>query len=220
MHPRLRPCSARPPSSHNVAHDPSRVLHDIERHPAIYYPRILHHRKRTEQMRQRQSDIRRGEEITTLHPLYIQASTIWNHFCCVILFATKWGLNFHGLYHIVPCCTRLQSGASGRGQSERESTYIYLVCGLMAPYVCEEKWQAEVGSERRPTTPPLSHCAPHLPYLRHVPNTSLPCMNAVPPHWGCSVHLNTLCWVKASLLPWTSLILQPFLDPCLTKMWL
>ncbi len=115
----------------------------------------------TERGRQRESDTKkRGCRNNHSAPPHIQPSTIWNHFCCVILFATKWGLNFHGLYHIVLCCTRLQSEASGRGQSEREGIYIYLVCGLMAPYVCEKKWQAEVGSERRPTTPPHSHCAP------------------------------------------------------------
>lgn len=106
-------------------------------------------------------------------PPYIQLSTIWNHFCYVILFATKWGLDFHGLYHIVLCCTRLQSEAGGRGQSEREGVYICLVCGLMAPYVCEEKWQPEVGSERRPTTPPCSRSARHHPSFRFMPQTYL-----------------------------------------------
>lgn len=110
----------------------------------------------------------------------------------MILFATKRGLNFHGLYHIVLRCTRLQSEASRRGQSEREGIYIYLVCGLMAPYVCEEKWQAEVGSERRPTTPPHSHCAPHLPSSRHMLQTNLPSFNAV------LSSLNTLGWVCKS----------------------
>lgn len=142
---------------------------------------------------------KRGVEITAAHPLYIHPNTIWNHFCCVILFATKWGLNFHGLHHIVLRCTRLQSEASRRGQSEREGTYIYLVCGLMAPYVCEEKWQAEVGSERRPTTPPRSHWAPHLLSLRHMAQTTLPCMKAVLPHRGCSFRLNILGWVCKSL---------------------
>lgn len=118
----------------------------------------------------------------------------------MILFATKWGLNFHGLYHIVLCCTRLQSEASRRGQSEREGIYIYLVCGLMAPYVCEEKWQAEVGSERGPTTPPRTHCAPPPPLLQtHASYQPLlyEC-RATPSRWGCSVHLNTLGWVCKS----------------------
>lgn len=117
---------------------------------------------------------RRCVQITTAPPPpYIQLSTIWNHFCYVILFATKWGLDFHGLYHIVLCCTRLQSEAGGRGQSEREGVYICLVCGLMAPYVCEEKWQPEVGSERRPTTPPCSRSARHHPSFRFMPQTYL-----------------------------------------------
>lgn len=152
-------------------------------------------------------------------PPHIQPSTIWNHFCCVILFAAKWGLNFHGLYHIVLCCTRLQSEAGERGQSEREGVYIYLVCGLMAPYVCEKKWQAEVGSERRKTTPPHSHCATQLP--SHIlqasllsANSGLPCLT------GGVLPLSTH-WVECMKVSYSplriSFIKQPLLYPCLTK---
>ena len=162
---------------------PPQVSHDILRHPAIYYSQIRRHRRHgargTERKRYRKKRRCRNNHRTQPH---IQPSTIGNHFCCVILFATKWGLNFHGLYHIVLCCTRLQSEASGRGQSEREGIYIYLVCGLMAPYVCEEMWQGEVGSERRPTPPPpLPLCSLTSPSSRHMPQTAPPSTSAVLP---------------------------------------
>lgn len=157
----------------------------------------------TERGRQRESDTK-NRRCGNNHsaPPHIQPSAISNHFCCVILFAPKWGLNFHGLYHIVLCCTRLQREASGREQSEREGIYIYLVCGLMAPYVCEKKWQAEVGSERRPTTPPHSRCAAHLTLLQtHASNRPLLCECwAALSHWGCSVCLNALGWVSGTQL--------------------
>lgn len=138
----------------------------------------------------------------------------------MILFATKWGLDFHGLYHIVLCCTRLQSEVGGRGQSEREGVYICLVCGLMAPYVCEEKWQPEVGCERRPTTPPRSRSARHHPSFRFMPQTYLPSMNAVLPSLTgdvLSVSTHKVDRVKASATLWISLTLQPFLYPCVTN---
>ena len=156
-----------------------------------------------------------------MHRCTSKPSAIWNHFSCVILFATKWGLNFHGAYHIVLRCTRLQSEASGRGQSEREGIYIYLVCGLMAPYVCEKKWQAEVGSERRPTTLPSSLPAPTVQPTSPPPDT---CLKPTSPLRtpGCPVSLGPFCpsqhtrltvWKRLVLSytpPLISLIQQPF----------
>lgn len=182
-------------------------------------PQTLRHRQ---QMRQGEKRDQKKEVCRNNHspPPHIQLSTIWNHFCYVILFATKWGLDFHGLYHIVLCCTRLQSEVGGRGQSEREGVYICLVCGLMAPYVCEEKWQPEVGSERRPTTPPRSRSARHHPSFRFMPQTYLPSMNAVLPSLTgdvLSVSTHKVDRVKASATLWISLTLQPFLYPCVTN---
>lgn len=66
----------------------------------------------------------------------------------------------------------------------------------MAPYVCEEKWQDEVGSERRPTPlpppTPVQLCAPHIPSSQLMHQTSLPPVLAL-------CHLNTLGWLCKSL---------------------
>ena len=179
---------------------------------------VIDRERERERLRESDTKKRGGVEITTVHCCTSKPSAIWNHFSCVILFATKWGLNFHGLYHIVLCCTRLQSEAARRGQSEREGIYIYLVCGLMAPYVCEKKWQAEVGSEQRPTTPlPAPTVQPTSP----PPNTCL--KPTSPPRMpGCPVSLGPFCppqhtrmtvW-RRLVLSYTpsliSLIQQPF----------
>lgn len=142
-----------------LAHDPPLVSHDIQRHPDIYYFQILRHRQhRDRETGEKAIPKRGGVEITTAAPhthtsnpaLFETTPAMWFYLLL------NGGLNFRGLYHIVLWRTRLQSEAREWGQREREGICIYLVCGLMAPYVCEKKWQAEVGSERRPTPPPNS----------------------------------------------------------------
>lgn len=142
VHPRPRPWSQRPPSGRGVLtqHMTLPRFHMTSKDIQPFIIRKSYVTGTTERGRQRESDTK-NRRCGNNHsaPPHIQPSAISNHFCCVILFAPKWGLNFHGLYHIVLCCTRLQREASGREQSEREGIYIYLVCGLMAPYVCEKK---------------------------------------------------------------------------------
>lgn len=47
----------------------------------------------------------------------------------------------------------LWGGVGGGG-----GIYVYPhACGLIAPYVCEKKWQAEVGAERGPIPLPWAH---------------------------------------------------------------
>lgn len=150
---------------------------------AIYYSRIRRHRqhraRETERKWYGKEKKRGGVEITTVHT-HIQPSTIWNHFCCVILFATKWGLNFHGLYHIVLCCARLQSEASG-ARAKRKRRYIHLPCLWLNGSIClwgEVTGRSGVWAKANYPSPlPLCSPPPHLQTHASTP----PSMNAVRP---------------------------------------